>query len=232
MKILTAGRWGILVPVLTLCLAATAFSKKAPERLTKLETDLQSFSYAIGMSMGRSLKTVPGDLDMAALRQGLEDARVSDSLLLTDENAQTIIQTEIKKRNDVVAQANESKVGSFMGENGKKPGVITTASGLQYEVLQPADGAKPTPESKVTVHYTGTLLDGTKFDSSVDRGEPASFPLSGVIPGWTEGLQLMTVGSKYRFWIPPALGYGANGAGGVIPPNSVLIFEVELISFE
>jgi len=117
----------------------------------------------------------------------------------------------------------------FMEQNRNAAGVVTTDSGLQYQVLQEGTGPRPTINDTVTVHYTGTLLDGTVFDSSVERGEPISFPLQGVIQGWQEGLQLMPVGSKFRFWIPPELGYGARGAGGVIPPNATLIFDVELL---
>ena len=118
---------------------------------------------------------------------------------------------------------------NFLAENGKREEVTTTESGLQYEVLEEGDGAQPTREDQVTVHYKGELLDGTVFDSSYDRGEPATFPLNRVIPGWTEGLQLMQVGAKYRFYIPPELGYGARDTG-TIPPNSTLIFQVELLS--
>ena len=119
---------------------------------------------------------------------------------------------------------------SFMANNANGEGVITTASGLQYQVLQEGTGPHPTTSDSVTVHYTGTLLDGTVFDSSVERGQPISFPLQGVIAGWTEGLQLMPVGAKFRFWIPPELAYGTRGAGnGVIPPNATLIFDVELL---
>lgn len=117
-----------------------------------------------------------------------------------------------------------------MANNANGEGVITTASGLQYQVLQEGTGPHPTASDSVTVHYTGTLLDGTEFDSSVSRGQPISFPLQGVIAGWTEGLQLMPVGAKFRFWIPPELAYGTRGAGnGVIPPNATLIFDVELL---
>lgn len=119
----------------------------------------------------------------------------------------------------------------FMEENAKKAGVQVTDSGLQYEVLTAAEGPKPSAGSMVTVHYAGRLTNGTEFDSSWKRGEPATFPLNAVIAGWTEGLQLMSPGSTYRFTIPPQLGYGARGAGGVIPPNAVLVFDVELISF-
>lgn len=120
----------------------------------------------------------------------------------------------------------------FLQENANMEGVQTTASGLQYKVITEGSGAKPTASSTVTVHYKGTLVDGTQFDSSYDRGEPTTFPLNGVIAGWTEGLQLMPVGSKYMFYIPPELGYGARGISGVIPPNAVLIFEVELLGIE
>ena len=117
-----------------------------------------------------------------------------------------------------------------MATNANGEGVITTASGLQYQVLQEGTGPHPTASDSVTVHYTGTLLNGTEFDSSVSRGQPISFPLQGVIAGWTEGLQLMPVGAKFRFWIPPELAYGTRGAGnGVIPPNATLIFDVELL---
>ena len=126
-------------------------------------------------------------------------------------------------------EAAAKKAEAFLAANKAKPGVMTTPSGLQYKVITEGKGAKPAGEAQVKVHYTGTLVDGTKFDSSVDRGEPAVFGLNQVIPGWTEGLQLMTVGSKYMLYIPPALGYGPQGAGGSIGPNEALIFEVELL---
>ena len=122
-----------------------------------------------------------------------------------------------------------AKPEDFLAENGKKEEVTTTESGLQYEVLEEGDGAQPTRQDQVTVHYKGELLDGTVFDSSYDRGEPATFPLNRVIPGWTEGVQLMKVGAKYKFYIPPELGYGSRDQGK-IPPNSTLIFQVELLS--
>jgi len=121
---------------------------------------------------------------------------------------------------------------AYLAKHKGMPGVHTTASGLQYEVLHEGNGPRPTPADTVAVHYEGRLLDGTVFDSSIARGQPAVFPLAGVIPGWTEGVQLMKVGSKYRFTIPPELGYGAHGAGGVIPPNAVLVFEVELLGIQ
>ena len=129
-------------------------------------------------------------------------------------------------------EENLKKGQAFLEANKSKDGVKTTASGLQYIVMKEGAGAKPTLNDKVTTHYHGTLIDGTVFDSSVERGQPASFPVSGVIPGWTEALQMMTVGSKYKLFVPANLGYGERGAGGKIGPNSVLIFEVELISID
>jgi len=195
-----------------------------------LKDDLQKFSYAIGMDMGTSLKDM-GELDVDMLLKGFTDARQGDTLQLTEEEAQTIIMTEMQKRRDNQAKEAGEKGKTYLETNGKKAGVTTTPSGLQYEVITAGKGPKPRADQEVTVHYTGTLIDGKEFDSSVKRGQPVSFPLNGVIAGWTEGVQLMNAGAKYRFVIPPALGYGERGAGGVIPPNAVLIFEVELISF-
>ena len=132
-------------------------------------------------------------------------------------------------RRNAAIEAAKAEEKKFLEENKKREGVIETASGLQYQVVKMGEGPKPTADSKVKVHYTGSLLNGKKFDSSYDRGEPTSFRLSGVIKGWTEGLQLMPVGSKFTFYIPAELGYGAREVGGVIPPYSTLIFEVELI---
>jgi FKBP-type peptidyl-prolyl cis-trans isomerase len=134
------------------------------------------------------------------------------------------------RQNEVTGAAGAGQ--AFLEENAQMEDVQTTASGLQYKVLTEADGEKPTASSTVTVHYRGTLTDGTEFDSSYSRGQPATFPLNGVIPGWTEGLQLMSVGSKYQFFIPPELGYGARGIPGVIPANAVLVFEVELLDIQ
>jgi FKBP-type peptidyl-prolyl cis-trans isomerase len=142
------------------------------------------------------------------------------------EKIQTLYMANLEEDN----KRNEEAGRFFLVENGRKAGVFTTSTGLQYEVLTQGSGAKPEAESRVRVHYEGTLLDGTVFDSSYDRGESAEFVLNRVIPGWTEGLQLMSEGSIYRFFVPSALGYGENGAGDRIPPNSTLIFKVELLS--
>jgi FKBP-type peptidyl-prolyl cis-trans isomerase FkpA len=146
------------------------------------------------------------------------------------EEAESIIQTAISAAMAKQAELATAKEQEFFAENGKKTGVITTASGLQYEVLKTGTGPKPGAEDVVTVHYTGSFLNGEVFDSSIERGEPTELQLNAVIPGWTEGIQLMNVGSSYKLYIPSSLAYGAEGAGGVIGPNETLVFEVELLA--
>jgi FKBP-type peptidyl-prolyl cis-trans isomerase len=136
------------------------------------------------------------------------------------------------KNNSEMAEKNKTEGAAFLAENAGKEGIITTDSGLQYEIITASEGDKPAASNQVTVHYKGTTLDGTEFDSSYSRNAPATFPLNRVIAGWTEGVQLMSVGSKYRFFIPSELAYGAQGAGGAIGPNATLIFEVELLSIQ
>ncbi|MEO7080203.1 MAG: FKBP-type peptidyl-prolyl cis-trans isomerase [Flavobacteriales bacterium] len=210
------------------------------ERDVKLITALDSVSYGVGTDVGHNLKM---NLDQAgldslnkdALFAGMRDAM--DSIERhSSEKVKAAVQTymmEAQKTMMAKQQAEADAVSAagrtFLAENGKKPGVITTASGLQYEVLQMGKGPKPTAEQTVKVHYKGTLLSGKQFDSSYDRGEPAEFPVNAVIPGWTEALQLMPVGSRWKLFIPSELAYGERGAGGDIPGNSTLIFEVELL---
>ena len=192
-------------------------------------------SYAVGMQIAKSLKDQGLDLDIDQLVSGLRDM-MAGKALLTDAELTTAM-TSLQQASMAKQQAEASKKGevnkikgeAFLPENKKKPGVMVTPSGLQYEVLVEGKGKKPTKENKVKVHYTGKLIDGTVFDSSVERGEPIEFPLSGVIAGWTEGVQLMAVGSKYMFYIPSNLAYGTNGAGQSIGPNETLTFEVELL---
>lgn len=205
----------------------------------ELETDAQKFGYAIGVDLGKSLQPVKADVDIQALKQGLEDQFTKGESKLDDAAREEIKNTVSKKmqerqmaeRTEQAAKAKEEGE-KFLAENGKRDGVKTTESGLQYEVLTEGKGTKPTASDRVTVHYKGTLINGETFDSSYDRGQPVTFPLANVIPGWTEGVQLMTPGSKFKFFIPSALGYGERGAGVKIGPNATLIFEVELISVE
>lgn len=200
-----------------------------------LKTGADSVSYAIGISTGagykENLKTLPGDpANVDDLIAGFLQAIKGDSsaMKMTQQEAEAYIQTYLRDASMKDAQKTKEEGEKFLAENKTKDGVFTTESGLQYKVEKEGTGAKPTKEDKVKVHYTGTLLDGTKFDSSVDRGEPAEFGVTQVIPGWTEVLQIMPVGSKYVIWVPSELAYGERGNRG-IKPNSVLKFEVELL---
>jgi FKBP-type peptidyl-prolyl cis-trans isomerase len=204
-----------------------------------LTTLADSASYAVGMQMGASLRQVRDEIAMEALIQGIRDMAQGDSLRLTETDARRVVQTfaaQVRERQEkgqtAVADSNTRAGDAYRAENGKRDGVQTTASGLQYEVVTAGTGPKPTVEDRVRVHYRGTLIDGNEFDSSHRTGEPVTFQVGGVIPGWTEALQLMPVGSKYRLVIPPALAYGAQGAPPDIGPNATLVFEVELLAIE
>ncbi len=201
------------------------------------KNDVDSMSYALGVNVGndfaKNLKGIPGgksNIDL--LIKGFATAMKGDSTLMTAEVASEYFRDYITKAQTKEQDAKKSEGQKFLAENMTKEGVKTTESGLQYQVLTAAEGPKPKATDSVEVHYQGFLLDGTKFDSSVDRGEPITFPLNQVIPGWTEGVQLMSVGSKYKFFVPYQLGYGDKGAGGVIPPFATLIFEVELLKIK
>ncbi len=204
-----------------------------------LQDEKAKLSYAIGMDIGRSLKNLGADIDEAALSEGISDRLNGRKLKLSDEEAIKVQQAFFNKRAEkqaaerkAQAEKNKAEGEKFLAENAKRKGVHVTESGLQYEVLKQGDGPRPKVTDRVKVHYRGTLIDGTEFDSSYARGEPVVFPLGGVIKGWTEGVQLMSVGSKYRFYLPPELAYGERGAGQRIGPNATLIFEVELLGIE
>lgn len=202
---------------------------------TKLMTPKDTASYAIGLQIGKSLKDQGLDIDIPTLSAGMADY-FAGAPKLTPDQIQTVMM-DLQKKAMERMQAEQAKKGdenakkgeAFLAENKKDPSVKVTASGLQYKVVKEGTGKKPTRDNVVKVHYTGKLIDGTVFDSSVERGEPTEFPLGNVIAGWTEGVQLMSVGSKFTFFIPPTLAYGANGAGQSIGPNETLIFEVELL---
>ena len=198
---------------------------------------MDKVSYALGIGIGRQLSQMgAADLNIDDFAQAIKDVIAGD-LKLGDAEAQQIVQEffakqEEKQKAEAAEKGKAAKQDGekFLAENGKKEGVITTASGLQYQVLREGNGQSPKATDTVECHYEGTLIDGTKFDSSYDRGQTATFPLNQVIAGWTEGLQLMKEGGKYRFFIPYELGHGERGAGASIPPFSTLVFDVELVS--
>ena len=222
----------ILVAVVALVagyLIAFMIHSVKPESRITMNSESDSLSYFLGLNIGYSLQQMQmDDMDASLVASGINQV-VNDSSAYDQMMAQNVfmqLQNAVQEKKSMETIEEGTK---FLEENGKREGVITTESGLQYEILTEGDGPMPTDTSNVTVNYKGTLIDNTVFDSSYERDEPVSFRLDRVIPGWTEGLQLMPVGSKYKFYIPSNLGYGPRGAGR-IPPNSVLIFEVELIS--
>lgn len=206
----------------------------------KLETQEQKLSYAIGKDVGSNLRNnkinVQTDIFIQGLKDALQDSNGNGKYLMTNEEISKTFQeyqnqkmAEMQKQSEAESAKYKAEGEQFLTNNRSKEGVKETASGLQYLVIKEGSGPKPTATSTVKVHYTGTTLDGTIFDSSVQRGEPAQFPLNGVIKGWTEGLQLMSKGSKYKLFIPADLAYGNQGAGEQIKPGMTLIFEVELL---
>ena len=206
-------------------------SIKSTMSAQKLNNEIDSVSYSLGVNIGENLKTQFPDINLKNFELAIKDVLDNQKEpKISGADAQKVIQNYFQKQQ---AKASESVIEEgkkFLTENSKKDGVITLESGLQYEIIKSGEGAKPTINDQVTTHYHGTLLDGTVFDSSVERGQPATFPVSGVIKGWTEALQLMTVGSKWKLFVPYDLAYGERGAGPKIGPYTTLIFEVELIS--
>lgn len=215
----------------------------ASSQTVELKTMEQRMSYVIGLDMGTRFKEDGIVLDANALTRGLADVDAGEKRLMTDEEMRTTIQAYNDKRmakmnaaqaeadaaQAVVAEANSKEGEAFLTENAEKEGVVSLPSGLQYKIVSAGTGPQPGPEDTVSVHYRGTLIDGTEFDSSYKRGQPISFPVTGVIAGWTEALQLMKEGAKWELYIPSELAYGERGTGGPIGPNATLIFEVELL---
>jgi len=197
----------------------------------KLKSDLDSVSYALGIDIANSLERgYVNELNYNAFIKGIEDVFNEKDLDIADDQSKQIIQKYFKELRDAKIAKNLEEGRSFLEENKKKEGVQVTESGLQYEIIEEGEGISPSRTDTVVVHYRGTLIDGTEFDSSYDKGEPITFPLNGVIPGWSEGLQLMKEGANYKLYIPTELGYGVRvRPGGPIEPNMALIFDVELI---
>lgn len=217
--------------------AFSALGQKKAKKVV-LKNEIDSVSYLMGVNIGNSLGKEMSEANFELIIQGFRDAVAKGRLVCQDSTDMVLSmyfqekammkQAEEDKKSEVYKVAGEK----FLADNGKKQGIVTTASGLQYQVIKEGDGAHPTAESTVKVHYHGTTIEGIVFDSSVERGEPIEFPLNQVIPGWTEGVQLMSKGAKYKFFIPQELAYGSSSPTPVITPYSCLVFEVELLSFE
>jgi FKBP-type peptidyl-prolyl cis-trans isomerase FklB len=192
--------------------------------------DIKKISYALGLGIGQQLKSMNiENFQVSEFARSIEEVMAGKESEMTAKDAQVLLNEYFQKKQEEEAQANIAQGKAYLEENGKREGVITTKSGLQYEVLTEGTGNSPKATDKVRCHYEGRLTDGTIFDSSYQRGEPADFGLNQVIAGWTEGVQLMKEGAKYRFHIPYLLGYGERGAGASIPPYATLVFDVELI---
>jgi FKBP-type peptidyl-prolyl cis-trans isomerase FklB len=218
----------ILITVVAVSFALTTFAEDKSPQLKDMK---DKASYAIGLNVGFNMKRQNVDVNQEAFEAGMKDALSGRKPLLSEQEVrETMVafEKEMQQKKIEAGQKNAAETQKFLSDNKGKDGVKTTSSGLQYKVLKEGNGAQPKSSDTVTVNYRGTLTDGTEFDSSYKRGQPATFPVAGVIKGWTEALQLMKVGSKYQLFIPPDLGYGPTGQGA-IPPNAVLIFEVELL---
>jgi len=223
----------LLVTGLSVFAFTACYGQKKMDKNAALKTEMDTVSYSLGVNIGKNLKGQGfSDINIAAMMKAMEDVMGDKTLSISEEDANTLIQAYFATVMEKKTKEGRAEGETFLAENAKKAGITTTASGLQYEVMTMGEGPKPVATDKVTVHYHGTLTDGKVFDSSVDRGEPASFPLNGVITGWTEALQLMPIGSKFRIFLPSDLAYGERGAGQLIGPHATLIFEVELLSID
>jgi FKBP-type peptidyl-prolyl cis-trans isomerase FklB len=206
---------------------------------TQLKSQKEKVSYSIGINIGNNIKQFPGDIDLDIVTKGFKDALSGAKPLLSEEEMRTVMtafQKEISAKQAEMMKSqgekNKKEGEAFLAENKKKEGVKTLPSGLQYKVIKEGTGKTPKATDKVSTHYQGTLINGTEFDSSYKRGTPAEFPVNGVIPGWTEALQLMKVGSKWQLFVPSKLAYNEKGAGPLIGPNAVLIFTLELLAIK
>lgn len=218
---------------------ALVWAEDAHQEPIKLENFKDKLGYSMGLDVGAYFKQIDDEINFEALMQGVRDAYEGKEPILSREEIASVqkefgLKMQAKQQGELerIKKENMERGTEFLAENKKREGVITTESGLQYELLQEGDGATPTAADRVKVDYVGTLIDGTEFDSSIKRGEPAVFGVNQVIPGWSEALQIMAVGSKYKLYIPADLAYGEKGAPPVIEPNSVLVFEVDLLGIE
>lgn len=220
----------LIVLLLTIFVAGAVYAED------KFKTDQEKIGYAIGMNIGTNMMQQKVDVDADQLAAGLKAVLKGEKTVLTQEEMGQVLtayqqEMQMKQMAEMAAEAakNEKQSQDYLENNGKQDGVIILESGLQYKIINAGTGVSPKADSKVEVHYRGSLLDGTEFDSSYKRGEPASFPVNGVIPGWTEALQLMKEGAKWQLVIPSELAYAERGAPPMIPPNATLIFDVELL---
>ncbi|MBI5646173.1 MAG: FKBP-type peptidyl-prolyl cis-trans isomerase [Ignavibacteriae bacterium] len=227
------------IALFLLLAAALAVPEVLAQKPVELKTRRDSVSYAIGMNIGQNFKLQSIDVDLTILSAAMEAVIKGGQTAMTEDQAGQCVmsyQQEMMAKQEaerkISGAKNKAEGDSFLAENKKKDGVKTTESGLQYKVLVEGTGPKPTASDKVKTHYSGKLIDGTEFDSSYKRGEPAVFPVTGVIKGWTEALQMMTVGSKWQLFIPSELAYGERGAGQTIGPNAALVFDIELLGIE
>jgi FKBP-type peptidyl-prolyl cis-trans isomerase len=225
--------------IVSMLFPTAQLSAQEAQEEANLKTQKERLSYSIGVNAGKSLKSMEIDLDLELVIQALRDAYSGSELLMSEEEIRNVLIAYQKERLEkqaeatkLLAEKNKKEGDAFLAENKTKEGVVTLASGLQYKIIKAGEGNKPNDGDTVRVHYRGTLIDGTEFDSSFRRGKPASFRLGNVIAGWTEALKLMPVGSKWQLFIPPDLAYGTRGTGRAIGPNATLIFEVELLAIE
>lgn len=221
-----------ILPLMVATILVTSCNAQSDKSETNMSSTIDSVSYGLGVAIGNNLKNSGFEsIKLEVMAQAMKEV-FENKASMKQEDADRIIQNYLAEAQRKKGEGNLAEGKNFLEQNKKNKDVKVTASGLQYIVLKEGNGPKPTVNDKVTTHYHGTLIDGTVFDSSVERNQPASFPVSGVIPGWTEALQLMGVGSKWKLFLPSELAYGERGAGGKIGPNSVLVFEVELLSID